>query len=153
MQRPARGFLMVVSVLNGVLGLGSAVLPLVAPDGRLMGMDVLLPVIGEFPLASVFFRDFWWIGLVMLLALALPNLVAAIMLFRRYRWQYRATLVAGALLILWCGFEIVYMFNIAALGFLVVGVLSVLASASLMRSADAGSAGHDAECLDGGRWR
>ena len=133
MQRIARGFLMVVSVLNGVLGLVCAALLLLAPDGGLLGMGVLLPVIREFPLAGVFFRDFFWIGLVMLVALGLPNLVAVVMLVRRSDKQYLATLIAGILLLLWCGFELIYMFNVAAVGFFAVGVLSVLASVLLRK--------------------
>jgi hypothetical protein len=139
MQRISRGFLMIVSILNGVMGTVCAALLLFAPDGRFLGMGVLLPVIGMFPLASVFFRDFFWIGLVMLLALGLPNLVAAGMLIRRSEQQYLATLVAGILLLLWCGFELFYMFNVAAVGFCVVGVVSVLASALLLKPSRAKS--------------
>jgi len=135
MRRIARGFLIAVSVINGFLGLVSAALLLLAPDGRFLGMGVLLPVIATFPLAGVFFQDFFWIGLVMLLALGLPNLVAAVMLVRHSDGQYVATFVAGALLLLWCGFELIYMFNVAAAAFLAVGVLSVLASLLLLKPA------------------
>ena len=135
MRRIARGFLMAVSIINGFLGLVCAVMLLLAPDGRFLGMGVLLPGIATFPLAGVFFQDFFWIGLVMLLALGLPNLVAAVMLARHSHGQYVATLVAGALLLLWCGFELIYMFNIAAVAFLAVGAFSVLASVLLLRPA------------------
>jgi len=139
MQRIARGFLVVVSALNGALGLICAALLLLTPDGRFLGMGALLPVIGKFPLASVFFQDFFWIGLVMLLGVGIPNLVAVVLLVRRSHKQYVATLTAGVLLLLWCGFELIYMFNVAAAGFLVVGVLSVLASVLLLKSVCEGS--------------
>ena len=137
MRRVARGYLIGVSVLNGFLGLVCAALLLLSPDGRFLGMGVLLPVIRAFPMAEVFFRDFFWIGVVMLVALGLPNLIAAVMLVTRSDKQYIATLVAGVLLLLWCGFELIYMFNIAAVGFFVVAVLSILASALLLKPADA----------------
>jgi hypothetical protein len=73
----------------------------------------------------------------MILALGLPNLIAAVMLLTRSDKQYIATLVAGVLLLLWCGFELIYMFNIAAVGFFVFAVLSILASALLLKPADA----------------
>lgn len=132
MERTARGFLIAVSALNGVLGLVCAVLLLLRPDGRFLGLQVLLPVIGEFPLAGIFFRDFLWIGSVMLLALGLPNLVALVMLLRRASAQYGATLIAGLLLLLWCAFELVYMFNVAAVAYLAIGVASASASLWLM---------------------
>ena len=131
--RFARGFLLVVSILNGVLGLICGLLLLARPDGSLMQMGALLPVIETFPLADVFFRDFLWIGIAMLLVLAIPNLIAATMLIRRKDNQYRATLSAAILLVLWCGFEMVYMFNVAAVGYLVVALISIVCSVVLTR--------------------
>ncbi len=124
---------MVVSVLNGLAGLICGVLLIVAPDGRLLQMGVLLPVVKTFPLADIFFQDFLWIGIVMLLGLGVPNLIAAVMLIRRSERQYTATLVAGVLLLLWCGFELIYMFNAAVVGYFVVAVMSILSSVYLLK--------------------
>jgi hypothetical protein len=132
-EKSARGFLISVSAFNGVLGIVCAALLLARPEGGLMGMQVLLPVVGRFPLASVFFRDFLWIGIVMLLALGIPNAAAAVLLVRHHPMQYRITLVSAVLLIAWCGFELVYMYNLAAVAFLSLGVASAFASLWLMR--------------------
>jgi hypothetical protein len=137
MQRVARGYLIVVSVLNGFAGLVCGVLFLAAPDGHLLQAGALLPVIGTLPLASVFFRDFLWIGVAMLFALGLPNLAAAAMLLRRSKRQYVASLVAAILLVLWCSFEMAFMLNGAAVGYFVAGVLSVACSIFLLGPARA----------------
>jgi hypothetical protein len=137
MRRLARGFLIVVSGLNGLAGLVCGVLFIAAPDGHLLQAGALLPVIHTLPLAGVFFRDFTWIGVAMLLALGLPNAIAEVMLLRRSGKQYVATLVCGILLVLWCGFEFVFMFNGAALGYFVVGVLAVASSSVLLLPARA----------------
>jgi hypothetical protein len=89
-------------------------------------------VIKTLPLADIFFRDFLWLGIAMLVALAIPNLTAAVMLVRRSPGQYAAALVAAVLLILWCGFELIFMFNFAAVGYMAVGIVSLVA-ASLLR--------------------
>ena len=136
MRRMARAFLIVVSILNGLAGLICGVLLMVVPDGRLLQMGSLLPVVKTLPLANIFFRDFFWIGLAMLLALGIPNLIAALMLVRRSEEQYVATLVAGVLLVLWCGFELIYLSNVPAVGYFAVGVISVLSSVLLLRPAD-----------------
>ena len=130
----ARGYLIVVSVLNGLAGLVCGVLLVAEPDGRFLQMGALRPVIRTFPLADVFFRDFFWIGVAMLVGLGLPNLIALVMLARRGRHQYLATLAAGVLLIAWCSFEMLYMLNAAAIGYFVAGALEIAASASLLRS-------------------
>ena len=135
MRSLARGFLIVVSVLNGLAGVVCGVLFIAGPDGHLLQAGALLPVIAALPLASVFFRDFFWIGVVMLLVLGLPNLIAAVLLLRRSAKQYVAALLAATLLMLWCSFEMAFMLNGLAVGYLVVGVLSALCSIFLLRAA------------------
>ena len=126
MRRVARVFLIIVSILNGLAGLVCGLLLIVRPDGSFLQMGALVPVVKTLPLANIFFRDFLWLGVAMLLALGIPNLIAALMLVRRSERQYVATLVTGFLLVLWCSFEMIYMFNAPALGYFVVGVVSVL---------------------------
>lgn len=132
MRKAARRFLIVVAMLNGVAGLVCGILFVISPDGSLMGFEPLLGVVGTLPLADVFFRDLRWIGIAMLLALAIPNLAAFVMLLRRSAKQYAATSAAALLLILWTGFELLFMFNIAAAVYFVVGVVSLVVSARLL---------------------
>jgi len=139
MRRVARGLLIVVSILNGAAGVVCGVLFLAGPDGHLMQAGALLPVVQRLPLASVFFRDFTWIGIAMLLVLGIPNSIAAVMLLRRSESQYLATLAAGVLLVLWCGFELIFMLNALAVGYFAVGLVSVLSSIVLLRVAPAGA--------------
>jgi len=133
MRKVARTVLIAVSILNGVAGLVCGVLFLAGPDGRLMQAGALLPVVQRLPLASVFFRDFVWVGVAMLLVLGIPNSIAAVLLLRNNGNQYVAALVAAVLLILWCSFELVFMLNGLAVGYLVVGLISMGSSIMLMK--------------------
>ena len=135
MQRAARGFLIVVSILNGVAGLVCGVLFIAGPDGRFLQAGALLDVVQELPLASFFFQDFVWIGVAMLLVLGVPNSVATVMLLRKNEDQYFATLFAGVLLLLWTGFELIFMINALAIGYFIIGLVSVLSSVMLRRTA------------------
>jgi hypothetical protein len=135
-RRLARGYLIVVSLLNGFAGLVCGVLFIIRPDGGLLQAGALLPTIRTLPLANVFFQDFFWIGVAMLIVLGAPNTIAAAMLIRRSQQQYVATLVAGVLLMVWTGFELAFMYNAPALGYFVVGVLSILSSVFLQRQPD-----------------
>ncbi|MGV8083624.1 MAG: hypothetical protein AB2L09_08360 [Coriobacteriia bacterium] len=137
MQRIARTFLVIVSVLNGVSGLLCGALLIAQPSGSLMQMGALLPSVQRMPLADVFFRDFRWTGIAMLVALAAPNLTASVLLLRRHRKQYVAALVAAIFLAAWCSFELVYIFNAPAVGYLVIAIVSIAASLMLMRRASA----------------
>ncbi|MHB9004754.1 MAG: hypothetical protein ACYC6C_11950 [Coriobacteriia bacterium] len=135
LQQLARAFLIAVSVLNGVAGLVCGVFFIVKPDGSLMQAGALLPVVQELPLATVFFEDFFWIGIAMLLVLGIPNTAATVMLIRRGEKQYTFTLLAGVLLLSWTGFELIFMYNALALGYFVVGLLSIMASLFLRHNA------------------
>jgi hypothetical protein len=130
--RLARAWLITISLLNGLSGLVCGVLLIARPDGRLLMASALLPVISKLPLASVFFRDLFWVGVAMILALGVPNAVVAAMLIRRDARQYQFALGAALLLMCWCGFELIYMFNVAAVGYLVAGIASALCALWLL---------------------
>ena len=132
MHRAARIWLLVFSALNGVAGLVCGFLLIARPDGSLLMASALLPAIKRFPLADVFFRDMFWIGVAMLLALGIPNLIAFGALFRRHGHQYQLSLAAAVLLMLWCGFEMPLMFNYAAVGYFIVGAISAALSVWLL---------------------
>ena len=124
-------------MLNGLAGLVCGALFIAGPDGRFLQAGALLPVIQELPLASVFFQDFVWIGVAMLLVLGVPNSAATVMLLRKSENQYLATIIVGVLLILWCGFELIFMINALAVGYFIIGLISVLSSVLLLRRTQA----------------
>ena len=128
MRKAARIWLLVVSALNGAAGLVCGLLLIARPDGSLLMATALLPVIKRFPLADVFFRDMFWIGVAMLLMLGIPNLIALAALLRRHALQYQLSLAAAALLMLWCAIEMPFMFNYAAVGYFLVGAISAALS-------------------------
>jgi hypothetical protein len=132
MGKAARTSLVVVSILNGAAGLVCGMLFVAAPDGRLMQAGALLPIVQGLPLANIFFQDFLWIGVAMLLVLGVPNSAAAVMLFCKSRYQYTATMFAGTLLVLWCGFELIFMINALAVGYFIIGLVSIVFSVLLL---------------------
>ena len=140
MRKVARAWLIAISVLNGLAGLVCGVLLIARPDGRLLAATALLPVIGKLPLASIFFRDMFWIGVAMILALGVPNVLAAVMLIRRNARQYQVALGAAVILMCWCAFELIYMFNGAAIGYFGVAIVSALCAVWLLRGPQAASA-------------
>jgi hypothetical protein len=132
-QRVARAWLITFSLLNGLAGLVCGVLLIARPDGRLLMAKALLPVVGKLPLASVFFGDLFWIGVAMVLALGVPNVLSLVMLVRRNARQYQVALGAAVLLMCWCAFELIYMFNGAAIGYFGVAIISAFCAVWLLR--------------------
>ncbi len=137
MKKAGRIVLLVISLLNGIAGLICGILMIVKPDGSLMAMQSVIPVLRQTPvLGALFFRDLLWVGIVMLLALGIPSSLAAVKTLRKHRWMYRSQLFAGICLLLWCITELLILPNPAVIGYLVVGIVQVVFAISLRAPAD-----------------
>jgi len=131
-----RSFILTISIINAVSAFVCGILLIAAPDGSLMAAGELLIPIATFPLAHIFFQDLLWIGIAMLLVLCIPNTVAATLLIRRHALQYHAVILANILVMTWCSFQFIYMFNWLAVIYFLLGLLMVLGALFLIRHAD-----------------
>jgi len=129
--------LLVISLLNGIAGLICGTLMIVRPDGSLMALQSVIPVLRQTPvLGALFFRDLLWVGIVMLLGLGIPSSFAAVLTIRKHRWMYGAQLLAGICLLLWCITELLILPNPAVVGYLVVGIVQVISAVHLQTVLD-----------------
>ena len=128
MARGIQQFILWVSAINAVCALICGVLFIGWPDGSLMSAGEMLDYIAAFPFAQIFFRDFRWIGIAMLLVLCLPNAVAIYALRSCWNARFRIVAVANMAMMLWCSFQFVYLFNWLAVGYFALGA-SMVASA------------------------
>ena len=106
-----------------------------AADLELFGFfDLMVPLIQRMPLPAYMTADLFWPGLALALVNGVANLVAAV-LFARSDGRARSwALLAGALLIVWCVFELVYLPNPVSVIYLVIGLVQT-ACAVVMRPA------------------
>ena len=126
-----RRVLIAISGINALSALICGVLIIVAPDGSMMAMESLLPLIADFPLASIFFRDLLWIGVAMLLILCLPNAISTAALLGKMSAQYQLVIGANILIMLWTVFQFVYLFNGLAVAYFLLGAAMVIIAARL----------------------
>ncbi|MDR1089226.1 MAG: hypothetical protein LBL23_08175 [Coriobacteriales bacterium] len=75
------------------------------------------------PGADLFFQDIFWPGVALTLVNGIPNLVCAVLLLRRQRWQYAVGIICGVLLLLWTAWECVFMPNPVTTVYLVIGIV------------------------------
>ena len=96
--------------------------------------DLMVPLIQRMPLPAYMTADLFWPGLALALVNGVANLVAAV-LFARSDGRARSwALLGGALLIVWCVFELVYLPNPVSVIYLVIGLVQT-ACAAVMRPA------------------
>lgn len=96
-----------------------------------LGLGALLPAMGDFPFQELFFRDLFWPGLALVLCNGVGNTVAVVALLKKAKVGYTLSLVSGVLLIAWCCFENIYMFNPPAVFYTVVGLIQIVVSRRL----------------------
>lgn len=86
-----------VFVAAGALGGGG--MAVVQPSGALMSAQALIPVLHEIPLVGQYINSLLIPGLVLLVFVFIPHLIAVILLFKTHTKQYFASIICGALLI------------------------------------------------------
>jgi len=132
-QKGLRRAILTISVINGFTGLVCGALLMIRPDGALMGLGVVIPVLHRTPvLGDVFFRNLLWVGVVMFAGLGVPGTIAAALTLKKKDQQYHLQSLAGILLVFWCVAELFLLPNPAVLFYLVVGLFQVGAARYLV---------------------
>ena len=106
---------------------------MIAANDAPMGLSELVPLIRTMPLPAFMTENLFWPGLALLLVNGVANLVATALFFSRPSAARRWALAAGALLICWCAFEMLYFPNAASIIYLIVGLAQTALSIGLVR--------------------
>ncbi len=105
----ARRILIFWTLFIGIGAVGGAVMMLVDPSGRIMGMDAMLPYFQVLPFADVLFRDLTFSGISLLIVNGLTNLTAAGLLLAKKKSGALLGMIFGITLMLWICIQF-YMF-------------------------------------------
>lgn len=92
-----------------------------------------LSIYDPFPFHDVFFTSHFWPGLALLLVNGLPNIVALVLKRKGDAAWYRASLVAGIMLLIWTITEMLIIPNGLSAFYLVLGILQTVAAVVLIR--------------------
>lgn len=105
----ARRFLIFWTLFIGLGAVGGALMMLLDPSGRAMGMDAMLPYFQVLPFADVLFQDLTFSGIALLIVNGWTNLTAAVLLLLRKRSGILLGGIFGVTLMLWICIQF-YMF-------------------------------------------
>ena len=105
----ARRILIFWTLFIGIGAVGGALMMLLDPSGKTMGMDAMLPYFQVLPFAEVVFQDFTFSGWALLIVNGLTNLTAAALLLARKPVGAVLGGIFGVTLMLWIGIQF-YMF-------------------------------------------
>ena len=129
-------FLKILTLFIGIGAVGGAVMMWVDPSGVSWGGEPMLDLLrAKMPWPDVFFKDFIPSGFALLAVNGIPQLIAAILLFKNHRLAYPAVLVCGIILMLWIVLEWwVWGFNALSNIYFVLGLVEVIAAVIAMKS-------------------
>ena len=123
-------FLKILSLFIALGAIGGAVMMWMDPTGLSWGGEPMLDLLrAKMPWPEILFRDFTPSGYVLLAVNVLPQLLAAVMLFKKHPWAYWVCLACGIILMLWIVLEW-YVWGFVALSniFFVLGLAETLAA-------------------------
>ena len=126
--------LKILTLFIGIGAVGGAVMMWIDPSGVSWGGEPMLELLRDkMPWPDVFFRDFIPSSFVLLAVNGLPQLAAAILLFKKHRLAPYAVLACGIILMLWIAVEWwVWGFNAICNFYFVLGLVeAVLAVISI----------------------
>lgn len=129
--------LKILTIFVAVGAVGGAVMMWMDPSGMSWGGEPMLDLLrAKMPWPDVFFKDFIPSGFVLLAVNGLPQILAALMLFKNHRLAYWTCFVCGIILMLWIALEW-WIWGFVALSniFFVLGVVEVVCAAVCLKKA------------------
>ena len=120
----------ILTLFIGIGAVAGAVMMWMYPTGATWGGEPLLELLrAKMPWPDIFFKDFIPSGFVLLALNGLPQLVAAILLFKKHRLAPYVVLVCGIILMLWIVLEWwVWGFNTISNIYFVLGLVEAIAA-------------------------
>lgn len=123
----SRKWLIFWTIFIGLGAVWGATCMLIAPTGKLLQMDAMLPYFKKLPFADLVFRDYIFSGISLLIVNGLTNLTAAVLLLKNKKLGAILGGVFGITLMLWICIQF-YMFpaNPLSTSYFIFGALQAI---------------------------
>lgn len=121
-------FLKILTLFIGIGAVGGAVMMWVDPSGVSWGGEAMLDLLrAKMPWPGILFRDFIPSGYALLAVNGLPQLLAAVMLFKKHRLACWTAFACGIILMLWIALEWwVWGFNVVSNLYFIFGLVEAV---------------------------
>lgn len=130
-----KSFLKILTLFIAIGAIAGAAMMWMDPSGISWGGEPMLDLLrAKMPWPDIFFKDFIPSGYVLLAVNGLPQLLAAVMLFKDHRLAYPVCFACGIILMLWIALEW-YIWGFVALSniFFVLGIVEVVCAAICLK--------------------
>jgi hypothetical protein len=126
------------SLFIGIGALWGSSMMFIDPSGKMWwDMDQLLPGIQKLPFADIFFQNFIFPGIALLIANGITNFVSFMLICKNHRYAALSVIVCGIILMLWIMVQfVIYPLNFMSIIYFVFGALQTLTGWGYLRVGD-----------------
>jgi hypothetical protein len=120
----ARAFSIFWSLFIGIGALWGGVMMLVEPSGKIWGMAEMLPYFQKLPYPDVFFQNFIFPGIALLIVNGITNFISFFLIYKNHRLAALSAMLCGIILMLWIVVQfIIFPLNFMSTLYFIFGVL------------------------------
>ena len=125
----ARRVLLGICWFNGILAPIFGLLMIIFPDGEMLMMQSLLAGMQTWPGADIFFQNLVWPGIALLCVNGISNIVCLTLWRKKHQAYTVIGIICGTLLIAWCTWEMIFIFNGVTVFYMILGIIQTTAAA------------------------
>ena len=119
-----RNFSIFWSLFIGIGALLGSLMMFIDPSGEMWGMTPMLPSFQKLPYPEIFFQNFIFPGIALLLVNGVTNFISFILMYQRHRYATLSAMSCGIILILWITIQFfIFEFNFMSTLYFVFGIL------------------------------
>lgn len=119
--------LIIICAFVGIGAVYGSICMFIDPTGRILKMDNLLPYFRVLPLSNIFFKNYIFSGISLLIVNGIPNICASILLLRENKKGILLGLILGFVLMLWITIQFIILpNNILSKTFFIIGLFQVV---------------------------
>jgi len=119
-----RSFSIFWSLFIGIGALGGSIMMFTDPLGKFFGMYPLLPGLQKLPFSEIFFQNFIFPGIALLLVIGVTNFISLFLIYRKSRYAALSVMFCGILLMLWITLEfVIWDFNFLSNIYFIFGLV------------------------------
>jgi hypothetical protein len=97
------------------------------PSGATFRMVGMLPAFQKLPFAEIFFQDFFFPGIALLIVNGLSNTISLILIYRRSKYGALSGMICGIILMLWIALQFyVFPLNFMSTLYFIFGILQTI---------------------------
>jgi hypothetical protein len=112
------------SLFIGIGALGGSLMMFIEPTGKIWDMYLMLPCFQKLPCADIFFQNFIFPGIALLIVNGITNFISFVLIYKNHRFAALSAMFCGIILMLWITIQFyIFELNVMSTLYFIFGLL------------------------------